>query len=108
MKNNKKKTTKERILTGLKWSAGVLLCGVATWLVVDDIKNRKALKMSNSQNDVKDEIIAKLVDRTVELEDLCEKKDAFAKSYFSQGLRNGDSEAARQMAYRKDWLIKNT
>lgn len=45
-----------------------------------------------------------LASRVVELEDLCDEKDAYFQEMISDGLRHGSSLAGKRMADRKQYL----
>lgn len=45
-----------------------------------------------------------LASRVVELEDLCDEKDAYFQEMISDGLRHGSSLAGKHMADRKQYL----
>ena len=48
--------------------------------------------------------VARKDNRIKQLEDLCAEKDEYFLSAISDGMRHGSSDAARQMAYRKQYL----
>ena len=89
----------KRIIMGVKIGLGVLGTVALTALTVDNVKKGQTIKVQRN-------IISKNMDRINVLEDMCEKKDAFAKSLFSKLCREGNSEGARQLAYRR-WYLAN-
>lgn len=86
---------------------------VGTVLTINIVKQRKYVKELSQkvfnqknkinylykQNSMKDK-------RIKYLEKMCVDKDNFFKRFISDGTRRGDSECAKQLAYRKHYLSK--
>ena len=51
-----------------------------------------------------EKVVERKDERIKQLEDLCAEKDEYYLSAISDGMRHGSSDAARQMAYRKQYL----
>ena len=87
-----------------KKNEGKIRTGIEVALVVTAV-----VVLNNSRN--KSKIINDLKKRIV-LErqahrKICDEKDKFFASFISKLLREGNSEGARQMAYRRQWLKQN-
>lgn len=92
---------------------GCCIVIAGTVLTIDNVKQRKLAKELSEkvfnqknkinylykQNSIKDK-------RIKSLEKMCIDKDNFFKRFISDGTRRGDSECARQLAYRKQYLKK--
>lgn len=80
-------------------------------LVVDDINQRNNVKKLTEKIFTQKSKIKYLYEqnstktRRIEtLENFCMKKDNFFKKFISDGTKRGDSECARQLAYRKQYI----
>lgn len=90
---------------------GCFIVVAGTVLTIDNVKQRKLVKelsekVINQKNKInylyKQESIK---DKRIKfLEKMCIEKDNFFKRFISDGTRRGDSECARQLAYRKQYL----
>lgn len=90
---------------------GCCIVVAGTVLTIDNVKQRKLVKelsekVINQKNKInylyKQESIK---DKRIKfLEKMCIEKDNFFKRFISDGTRRGDSECARQLAYRKQYL----
>ncbi len=94
--------------------SGIGVSIVVTALTADNIAQRKNNKiLSNIIVKQKNKIkyLYKLnnskTKRIETLENLCLKKDNFFKKFISDGTKRGDSECARQLAYRKQYISRN-
>lgn len=94
--------------------SGIGISILVTTLTVDNIKQRKNLEVL-SDTIVKQKSKIKCLyelnnskNKWIEtLENLCLKKDDFFKKFISDGTKRGDSECARQLAYRKQVVSGN-
>lgn len=80
-------------------------------LVVDDINQRNNVKKLTEKIFTQKSKIKYLYEqnstktRRIEtLENFCMKKDNFFNKFISDGTKRGDSECARQLAYRKQYI----
>ena len=90
---------KEKIKTGAKCIMGcTVLLGTGA-LIIDNRNKRKII------DNMKEMIVAQS-QQIENLKGLCCEKDNFFKRFISELFRQGNSEGARQMAYRKYWLEK--
>lgn len=94
--------------------SGIGVSILVTALTADNIAQRKNNKiLSNIIVKQKNKIkyLYKLnnskTKRIETLENLCLKKDNFFKKFISDGTKRGDSECARQLAYRKQYISRN-
>lgn len=94
--------------------SGIGVSILVTALTADNIAQRKNNKiLSNIIVKQKNKIkyLYKLnnskTKRIETLENLCLKKDNFFKKFISDGTKRGDSECARQLAYRKQFIFRN-
>lgn len=94
--------------------SGIGVSILVTALTADNIAQRKNNQiLSNIIVKQKNKIkyLYKLNNRKTKrietLENLCLKKDNFFKKFISDGTKRGDSECARQLAYRKQFISRN-
>jgi len=94
---------------------GIGVTVVGTALAIDNVNQRqyiKALteKVLNQKNKMK--YLYKqnnIKNKRIEvLENMCMQKDKFFKKFISEGTRRGNSECARQLAYRRVYINENS
>lgn len=74
-------------------------CAVAavSLLIIDDINQRSINKNLSNKIHIQNK-------RIENLKNICTEKDNFFKKFISAGTRRGDSECARQLRYRRQYL----
>lgn len=94
--------------------SGIGISILVTALTVDNITQRKNVEVLSDtivKQKSKIKYLYKLNNsknkRIETLENLCLKKDNFFKKFISDGTKRGDSECARQLAYRKQFVSGN-
>lgn len=87
------KKNKGKVRTGLEVALGVTA-------VVVLINSRNKSKIIN-------DLEKKIVLERQAHRKICNEKDKFFAGFISKLLREGNSEGARQMAYRRQWLKQN-
>ena len=88
------KENKKRVILIAKIATGTAILGTMTYLVKENIRKTELLNFVG-------DIAIEYKDKYKKTVKLCESKDEFINSFISKLLREGNSEGARQMAYKR-------
>lgn len=94
---NFRKENKKKVILISQVTITIVICGVMVYLIKE---NKRKTELLNHVNDIAIEYKNKYENAVK----ICERKDAFMDKFMSKLLREGNSEGARQMAYKR-WKI---
>ena len=85
---------KKKVIFVAKITTATVILGTMAYLIKENKRKTELL-------DYFSDVAIKYMDKYEKTVELCERKDSFMNSFISKLLREGNSEGARQMAYKR-------
>ena len=85
---------KKKVIFVAKITTATVILGAMAYLIKENKRKTELL-------DYFSYVAIKYMDKYEKAVELCERKDSFMNSFISELLRKGNSEGARQMAYKR-------